>query len=50
MNAWIGICYTLNDPSNKILFPNKTEDLHLSVFIRAEINESNISKIYIMWI
>ena len=25
-------CNTLNDPSSKVCVPNKTEDLHLSVF------------------
>ena len=35
------ICNTLNDLSNKICIPNKTEDLNLSVFnMIFEINES----------
>ena len=34
-------CNTLNDLSNKVWFPNKTEDLHLSAFnMIAIINES----------
>ena len=28
----VGSCNTLNDLSNKVYFPNKTEDLNLSVF------------------
>ena len=28
----VGSCNTLNDLSNKIYFPNKTENLNLSVF------------------
>ena len=28
----VGICNTLNDLSNKVCLPNKTEDLNLSVF------------------
>ena len=29
---YVGSCNTLNDLSNKICIPNKTEDLNLSVF------------------
>ena len=33
-------CNTLNDLSNKVCFPNKTEDLNLNVFnLIARINE-----------
>ena len=36
-------CNTLNDLSNKVCVPNKTEDLNLSVFnMIIEINESKI--------
>ena len=36
-------CNTLNDLSNKVCVPNKTEDLHLSMFIMITgINESEI--------
>ena len=36
-----GICNTLNDLSNKLCIPNKTEDLNLSIFnMTAGINES----------
>ena len=34
-------CNTLNDLSNKVCYPNKTEDLHLSMFNKITgINES----------
>ena len=37
----VGNCNTLNDLSNKICVPNKTEDLNLSVFnMITGINES----------
>ena len=37
----VGICNTLNDLSNKVCIPNKTEDLNLSVFnMITGINES----------
>ena len=32
LDRCIGSCNTLNDLSNKVCFPNKTEDLNLSVF------------------
>ena len=36
-----GSCITLNDLSNKVCIPNKTEDLNLSVFnMIIAINES----------
>ena len=38
-----GSCNTLNDLSNKVCIPNKTEDLNLSVFnIITGINESKV--------
>ena len=41
-NKCVGSCNTLNDLSNKVCVPNKTEDLDLSVFnITTGINESN---------
>ena len=37
----VGSCNTLNDLFNKVCFPNKTEDLNLSVFnMITGINES----------
>ena len=37
----VGSCYTLNDLSNKVCAPNKTEDLNLSMFnMFTGINES----------
>ena len=40
LDGSIGSCNTLNDLSNKIYVPNKTEDLKLSVFnMITEINE-----------
>ena len=40
-NKCVGSCNTLNDLSNKVCVPNKTEDLDLSVFnITTGINES----------
>ena len=37
----VGSCNTLNDLSNKVCVPNKTEDLNLKVFnMITEINES----------
>ena len=39
-----GSCNTLNDLSNKLCVPNKTEDLNLSLFnMITGINESKIS-------
>ena len=38
----VGGCNALNNLSNKVCVPNKTEDLSLSMFnMIAEINESN---------
>ena len=43
-----GSCDTLNDLSNKVCLPNKTEDLDLSMFnMVAEINESKSLPKYI---
>ena len=41
LDRYDGICSTLNDLSNKVCVPNKTEDLNLSVFnLIIRINES----------
>ena len=32
LDKYVGSCNTLNDLSNKVCVPNKTEDLNLSVF------------------
>ena len=41
MDRCVANCNTLNDLSEKVWIPNKTEDLNLSVFIMiAGINES----------
>ena len=41
LDRCVGICNTLNDLSNKVCVPNKTEDLNLSVFnMITGINES----------
>ena len=41
LESSVGICNTLNDLSNKVYVPNKTEDLKLSVFnMITGINES----------
>ena len=43
LNRCVGSCNTLNDLSNKVCFPNKTEDLDLSVFnMITEINDPKI--------
>ena len=40
-DRWVGSCNTLNDLSNKVCGPNKTEDLNISVFnMITGINES----------
>ena len=52
LDRCVGSCDTLNDLSNKICIPNKSEDLNLSVFnMITRINESktltkNISREY----
>ena len=44
LDRCVGSCNTLNDLSNKVCVPNKTEDLNLSVFnMITGINESNTS-------
>ena len=41
LDRCVGSCNTLNDLSNKVCIPKKTEDLNLSVFnMIAGINES----------
>ena len=41
LDRCVGSCNSLNDLSNKICIPNKTEDLNLSVFnVVTDINES----------
>ena len=41
LDRCVGSCNTVNDLSNKVCVPNKTEDLNLRVFnIITEINES----------
>ena len=32
LDRYVGCCKTLNDLSNKVCVPNKTEDLNLSMF------------------
>ena len=32
LDRCVGSCYTLNDLSNKVCVPNKTEDLNPSIF------------------
>ena len=40
LDRCVGSCNTLNDLSNKVCVPSKTEDLNLSVFIMvSRINE-----------
>ena len=41
LDRCVGSCITLNDLSNKVCVPNKTEDLNLSMFnMITGINES----------
>ena len=43
LDRCVGSCNTPNDLSNKLLVPNKTEDLNLRVFnVITGINESNM--------
>ena len=43
LDRCVGSCNTLNDLSNNVCVPNKTEDLNLSMFnIIAGINQSKI--------
>ena len=49
LDRWVGSCNTLNDLSNKVCVPTKTEDLNLSVFNKITgINESEILAKHIM--
>ena len=48
---WVGSCNTLNDLSNEVYVPNKTEDLRLSVFnmitwLQEQINGKHQQSIY----
>ena len=46
----MGSCNTLNDLSNRVGVPNKTENLNLSFFDTITgINESKILTKYISW-
>ena len=48
LDRCVGSCNTLNDLSNKVCIPNKTEDLNLSLFnMITGINESKASAKYI---
>ena len=48
LDRCVGSCNTLNDLSNKVCIPNKTEDLNLSVFnMITGINESKTLTMYI---
>ena len=48
LDRYVGSCNTLNDLSNKVCVPNKTEDLNLSVFnMIIGINESKTLTKYI---
>ena len=43
LDRFVGRCNSLNDLSNKVCIPNKTEDLNLSVFnMITGINKSKI--------
>ena len=44
LDRCVGSCNTLNDLSNKVCVPNKTEDLNLSAFNINGINELNRKK------
>ena len=48
LDRCVGVCNTLNDWSNKVCVPNKTEDLDLSVFnMITGINEAKALKKHI---
>ena len=50
LDRCVGSCSTLNDLSNKVCVPNKTEDLNLSVFnMITGINESETLAKHISW-
>ena len=42
LDRCVGSCSTLNDLSNKVCIPNKTEDLNLSIFIMITGSELNL--------
>ena len=46
LHKCVGSCNTLNDLSNKVCIPNKTDDSNLSVFNRNKWIK-NINKAYI---
>ena len=49
LDRCVGSCNIVNDISNKVCVPNKTEDLNLSVFnIIIRINESKTLAKHIM--
>ena len=46
LDRCVGSCNTLNDLSNKVCIPNKTEDLNLSVFnMITSMNEKKMESI-----
>ena len=48
LDRYVGSCNTLNDLSNKVCVPNKTEDLNIHIFnMITGINESKILANYI---
>ena len=48
LDRCVGSCNTLNDLSNKVCIPNKTENLNLSVFnMITGINESKTLTMYV---
>ena len=50
LDRCVGSCNTLNDLSNKVFVPNKTEDLNLSLFnMITGINESKTLTKHISW-
>ena len=50
LDRCIGSCNTLNDLTNKVCIPNKTEDLNLSAFnMITGINESKTLTKHISW-
>ena len=51
LDRWVESCNTLNDLSNEVYVPNKTEDLRLSVFnmitwLQEQINGKHQQSIY----
>ena len=50
MGRCVGSCNILNDLSNKVYVPNKTEDLNLSMFnMITGINELKTLKKHVSW-